>query len=245
MKQKINFIVDALMFLLLAAISGLGFLMKYVLIPGQDREARFGNFVDLYFLGWDRHQWGTIHLILGVIMLVFLLIHIVLHWRLVKCLFRKLIQSGVWRNMLAVIFCVICLFLLAFPFLVNIEVREAIPGEGHHVHDYGHTGPPEKPVPYSNDGRDHRAEKDGSRHRNDPHRNDIRVYGSMTLRQVSEQYGVPVDTIVNGLHIQGPVSRDDRLEILKKRYGFRIRDVRNLVWRITEDSREGHAQTQK
>ena len=37
MKGRLNLIVDALMFLLMAAVAGLGFLMKYVLVPGKER----------------------------------------------------------------------------------------------------------------------------------------------------------------------------------------------------------------
>jgi hypothetical protein len=34
-KSKINFIINALMFLCLMAMAGLGLLMKYVLVPGR------------------------------------------------------------------------------------------------------------------------------------------------------------------------------------------------------------------
>jgi hypothetical protein len=41
-KGKINFLVDALMFLCMAALAGIGFLMKYVLIPGKEAWAVYG-----------------------------------------------------------------------------------------------------------------------------------------------------------------------------------------------------------
>ncbi|MEJ5330464.1 MAG: hypothetical protein WHT07_09960 [Desulfobaccales bacterium] len=57
-RAKLNFVIDALMFLCMAAIAGLGFLMKYVLVPGRETPLLYGRRVDLFFLGLDRHAWG-------------------------------------------------------------------------------------------------------------------------------------------------------------------------------------------
>ena len=84
MKGKLNFIIDALMFLLMVAMTGLGFLMKYILVPGKDRPSKFGRQVDLYFMDLDRHEWGKIHLILGFVLLGLLVLHIVLHWKSIR-----------------------------------------------------------------------------------------------------------------------------------------------------------------
>lgn len=46
-KAQLNFVIDALMFLSLAAIAGLGFLMKYILLPGREIAAKFGRRVEL------------------------------------------------------------------------------------------------------------------------------------------------------------------------------------------------------
>jgi hypothetical protein len=68
-KPKLNFIIDALMFLVMMAMAGLGFLMKYVLIPGKSRWVKYGRNVDLTLLSWDRHDWGELHLYLGFTLL--------------------------------------------------------------------------------------------------------------------------------------------------------------------------------
>ncbi len=39
-KTKLNFVVDALMFMCMMAIIGLAFLMKFILIPGKERLAK-------------------------------------------------------------------------------------------------------------------------------------------------------------------------------------------------------------
>jgi hypothetical protein len=64
-KPKLNLVIDAIMFIDLMAVAGLGFLMKYVLLPGYKINEVYGSGVELSFLGLDRHQWGPIHLILA------------------------------------------------------------------------------------------------------------------------------------------------------------------------------------
>ena len=73
-KPKIKLVVDVLMFLCMAALGGLGFLMKYVLLSGQEAQAAYGAKVEIYFLGVDKHEWGTIHLIIAFVLLGLLLL---------------------------------------------------------------------------------------------------------------------------------------------------------------------------
>lgn len=51
-KSKLNFVIDAFMFLVLMAMAGLGFLMNYILLPGKDRWVKYGRNVDLTLWGW-------------------------------------------------------------------------------------------------------------------------------------------------------------------------------------------------
>lgn len=225
MKGKLNFIIDVLMFLLLAAITGLGFLMKYVLIPGKDRVAHFGRFVDLYFLGLDRHEWGGLHLILGFVLLGLLVLHIVLHWNSIQCLFRRLINGESWRGPLLFAFSAVSLFLFAFPFLIRIEIREAAAGS--HVHHHASAEMNDGPARHEMPGADHSASDQPDR--SDPAASALQIQGRMTLIQVSEQYHVPVASIVSGLHIDDSVSPNTQLGYLRKRYGFHMSDVIRLI----------------
>ncbi len=47
-KSKLNLIIDALLLLCIAAIGGIGFLMKYVLVPGSQRWEIYNRNVDLF-----------------------------------------------------------------------------------------------------------------------------------------------------------------------------------------------------
>ena len=50
-RSKLNFVIDALMFLCIMAMAGLGFLMKYILPPGREVVARYGRNLLLTWLG--------------------------------------------------------------------------------------------------------------------------------------------------------------------------------------------------
>jgi hypothetical protein len=120
-KSKLNFVIDALMFLVMMAMAGLGFLMKYVLVPGRERWVKYGRNVNLTLFGWDRHDWGDIHLDLGLIFLAFLVLHIILHWRQIVGLFHKFVPAE-RRPLILLAFVLLAVFLLYFPFLLSPEI---------------------------------------------------------------------------------------------------------------------------
>ena len=130
-KPKINIIIDSVMFVCLMAIAGMGFLMKFVLIPGQQRWVKFGENVNLSFLGLERHEWGTIHLVMSLILLVFLVLHLVLHWNFIECICKKIIPNLKIRILIVSSFIVLCLLFLASPFLINPEINEGGRGNNH------------------------------------------------------------------------------------------------------------------
>ncbi len=128
-KPKLNFIIDALMFLVMMAMAGLGFLMKYVLIPGRARWVKYGRNVDLTLLGWDRHDWGDLHLYLGFTLLGLLILHIILHWKQIVGLFQRFI-SPERRTLVLLVFVLLAVLLIYFPFLITPEVGELGRGMG-------------------------------------------------------------------------------------------------------------------
>lgn len=140
-KSKLNLLIDALMFLAMAAIGGIGFLMKWVLPPGPDRLARYGRSVEMSWLGMDRHQFGTIHLYIAIVLLGLLVLHIVLHWRQILAIYRRLVSNNESRWAIATLFSIVCAALLAFPLFVKPEVTEAGGEHGHgRLHEASMTG---------------------------------------------------------------------------------------------------------
>jgi hypothetical protein len=120
-----------LLLICLAAIVGIGLLIKYVLVPGYLRWEIYGRNVEMLFCGLDRYQWGTVHLAIGIIFLALLVLHIVLHWSMIIAIYVKLIPNRFARRITALILIFITIFLLAFPYFVKPEVYEQGIGKGY------------------------------------------------------------------------------------------------------------------
>jgi len=130
-KTKLNLIIDALLFLGLAAITGIGFLMKNVLVPGYLRREVYGRNVELYFWGFDRHQWGAIHFIIAIVFLALIVLHILLHWQMMVRIYRELIPNRSARWIAVLVLIAVTILLLIFPYFVRPEVSDER-GGGHH-----------------------------------------------------------------------------------------------------------------
>jgi hypothetical protein len=133
-KTKLNFLIDALMFLCMMAIAGLGMLIKYILLSGRDAWVLYGRKVDMLWLGMDRHEWGEVHLYLAFFLLGLLVLHIILHWQMILILFKRLISAPISRIGIAAIFLILSLILIYFPFLITPELNESGPkGRGYGI----------------------------------------------------------------------------------------------------------------
>ena len=130
-KSKLNLIIDVLLLLCISAIGGIGFLIKYVLVPGFRRWEIYNRNVDLSYWGMDRHEWGSIHFIIALIFLVLLVIHIILHWAMIVNIYRKLIPNSLARRIITVILICLVILLIIFPVFVNPEVQEGGLGNVH------------------------------------------------------------------------------------------------------------------
>jgi hypothetical protein len=122
-KPKLNFVIDAAMFLCLMAMAGLGFLIKYFLPSGRDAWATYGSNLQFSWLGWDRHDWGDLHLYLAFTLLTLLVLHIILHWRQILGLFHRVVPDPRRRYRIALVFLILSLLLIYFPFLITPESK--------------------------------------------------------------------------------------------------------------------------
>ena len=130
-RAKLNLVIDALLLLCIAAIVGIGILIKYVLVPGHLRWEIYGRNVSLFFWGLDRHQWGTIHLVIGIIFLALLVLHIVLHWQMIVGIYRRLIPNRFARWVIALILLIVTVIVFAFSYFVRPQVLEQGRGRGY------------------------------------------------------------------------------------------------------------------
>jgi len=129
-KSKLNLVIDALLLLCIAAMAGIGLLMKYVLVAGYHRWEIYNRNVELFFLGLGRHDWGAVHFVIGLVFLVLLILHIVLHWGIIIAIYRKLIPNRIARCITTVILVCLTILLLIFPYFVKPEIQEGGRGMG-------------------------------------------------------------------------------------------------------------------
>ena len=118
-KSKLNFVIDATMFICLMAMVGLGFLMRYTMPPGERLREALGTNPYMTWLGWDRHDWGDIHFYLAVIFLTLLVFHTILHWKQIVGMFHRLIPDPKLRFRYGLIFLLVSLLLVYFPFMIT------------------------------------------------------------------------------------------------------------------------------
>ena len=132
-KPIINFIINASMTLCMSAIIGIGFLIKYTLISGQERWDVYGQNVELSLFGMDRHQWGMLHLILAFVLLGLLIAHIVFHWKVIVNVYKKIIKEPVTKKVVALLFIILCALLIVIPFFIQPEIESIKKGKGRQV----------------------------------------------------------------------------------------------------------------
>ena len=249
-KAKWNFIIDAIMLVLMAVIAGLGLLIKYVLLSGSDRWIKYDRSVDLSFWGLDRHDWGKIHLILAIILGVLLVLHIILHWNMIVGLYKKFLKNRTTRIVIGICFTIITIFLIVFPFMIKVEVEETLSGRERYASSEETENSIVKetettikhdpiqedfPIEKSNERTEqhkkyeqiqHEEHSEHEHHNIDP---SIEVKGYLTLKEISEKYNVPCEHIKNKLDIPKSVSNSSKLGTLRKQYGFKMSEVENII----------------
>ena len=213
------------MFICMMLVVSIGFLIKFTLIPGREAREIYGRNVDLFLFGMDRHQWGTIHLYIGFTLLGLLVLHILLHWKMIVALYRQLIPSPKIRKRVCWIFVVVSIFLMVFPFLVNPKVVDRGSGKGYHGGSKIYKGQTQSPIKKTED-------KPQSKH-HDNHTLSgiaIEVKGYMTLNEIAQKYNVPVDIIINKLGIPKSALKVQKLGKLRKIYNFKMQDIDRIIY---------------
>jgi len=245
-RSNLNYLIDIIMFILMMAILGIGFLMKFVLITGQERWIRYGRNVDITFWGMDRHEWGMIHLILGLILIAVLILHLILHWRSIVKFFRNFSGNRSIRISVTSILLIVSISLIILPFLVPINVAELEYGYGYGRQQINYSKsisdtyivaypdsllqPKKKQVGISEHQDINKIVQRQRKFQRQELQSEIEIRGYMTLRKVSEKYDVQADRIKEKLGIPVSTSDDERLGRLRQWYGFTMSDVREAIF---------------
>lgn len=211
-KSTINFIIDAIMLLCLCAITGIGLLIKYILPAGQDRWAIYGSNQPMQWLNMDRHQWGDIHFIISLLMIALLVVHVILHWSFITCIFSRFIKAQPLKRTLGWSFGLIGLFLIIFPFLVT-------PSQSIH-----------KSIERTSNVETHRATHTSVQQSTNAHtEKEYDINGKMTLNDVAKNYQVSLRFLKKQLQLPEHVNSRTRLGHLRRQYGFRMSDIEKAI----------------
>ncbi len=228
-KSKLNIIIDIILLILLVAMAGGGFLIKYILIPGSKRNIIYGADVDLQVLGLDRHQWGSIHLIISIAFVVLIIFHIIFHWDMVVAILSRMIPRKAVRSCLIAGLTIVSLVLFFGPFVVN---PTQVPHENIYRNRPAHAeidSITTEVQPNSLPPKVERAKELGiSKSTHSATKEEFEVHGTQTLNEVSELYSVPADFICRELSISEN-AKFQRLGRLRKEHGFTMSEVSNAI----------------
>lgn len=237
-RVKLNLIIDIILFLLLMTMAGIGFLIKYTLISGEKQNIIYGTNTNLEFWGLDRHEWGTIHLIVSIIFVVFILLHIILHWKMIVCFLKRLIPNKTYRVIFSAFVSLFGLLLFIFGFVVTPEQVGHKNLYRHHISNK---------VSVTNSTLNKNSEtfnrkqrkaidttatiqpKQKQRHfKNKKHVEKYKVFGNQSMSYVSDKYDVPISYICKELGISSNY-KSEKLGRLRKRFNFTMSDVSHAI----------------
>jgi len=238
-RTKSNFYIDLAMLIVLAALIGVGILIKFILIPGQERWLVFGQNTELTFLGLNRHEWGTIHLITGIVFFVLFIFHILFHWNMIKCMFQKCIPSKLLRVEVVSVSLFLFTGLIVFPFFVQPQESAVRRGEGRinlegmdiDLNDSIRVKL-KKPKKLEGSGEpelEYQRKASSDRAGEGQTLKEVDINGKMTLYEVAEKYNYPISNLKEKLGIPPRVSEHSKLGHLKKRYDFRMSEVKRIM----------------
>lgn len=107
-------LVDILAFVSFIFVVSTGVLMRYVLPPKSGKYAEILNL--------SRHEWGDIHFYVTFTFLAILSIHLVLHWKFIRNVFRrKTNKANKSRLIFGLVGLLAVLALAVAPFVAPIE----------------------------------------------------------------------------------------------------------------------------
>ena len=218
-KPQWNYLVDVLMFSLMGAMIFIGVLMGFFITSGPmvDEGSK-------YFWGLHRHQWGDIHAILSFGFVALFTIHLVLHWSWIKGSTRKLLRLP--SSLVVVLLLPALVILAAWSF--SEKDSPAYSGYGTRAGStIGRVAEtPASPPPPENVAaeEDTTEEKKGKK---------VEINGRMSLADIETATGLKAGEIAEKLGLPGDAPRDQKLGQLRRRYGFQLQQVRDLIMELS------------
>ena len=203
-KSDWQYLIDTLLFICIIGIVIIGFLLGLV-IPKGPSVAESSK----YLFGLHRHSWGNIHFYLSIAFTALVFIHLLLSWKWIKAKAKQIFKST-WRTSLIIIlFLALLTPLLLWNFWPKYAETYADQGTGLRGRNAS-LGSQESFLPQEGEGY-------------------IVVTGQITLADLEKATGIPHQAIIEKLDIPKRTKQDVTIGQLRKRYGFDLQDVRDII----------------
>jgi len=88
-KIRLKYFIDALLFICIVGLAGIGFLQGFFLVEGP-----VADISKKYFLGLHTHQWGHLHFYISIAFAVLVIIHLILSWNWIKSCTKKIFKKS-------------------------------------------------------------------------------------------------------------------------------------------------------
>ncbi len=223
-RLTINTIIDMLLLLIFSAIIGIGFMIKYVLLTGEQKIEKFGANFEQTFLGLNRHGWGDIHLYLGFIFIALLIIHIVFHWDMIIVMFKKFFDKMKLKNSVVAVFLFVCFALMVLPFFIKPVKGEV---ENKLINKAQNSLVVKKNMEEkAADNHLINKKNDSHEHRNV---NGLNIRGFMSIERVCINHKIPMEVFKEKLGLPSSFSGKTALSILRKRHGIKMSEIEKVI----------------
>lgn len=214
-KSTISLIIDTCTLLIFAGLAGTGILIKYRLPPGSggggiDKGHGAIGGTPLYVWDLSRHQWGSIHFILALVLLALIAIHIIDHWQWIRVTAKGHgTPSGGFRKAFMIVAAAISLALIVMPFLLTPKKRIAMsPASASPTAD---TMQIKGPLP---EGKSDEAEL---------------IYGALTIDELAQRTNLSVNQIQALLGVKDSLRGDEKLGRLLRSEGISMQEARRRL----------------
>jgi uncharacterized membrane protein len=248
MKKKLNLIIDALLMILFGMLAGGGFLVYYVLLPGQEAKQIYGPFKELSFWGLDRHEWASIHLIISFVFIGMVFLHIIFHWKMVCNMTKSFIGklSSLWIIWIIII---VTVLIAIFPFFIKPEITEResknygrkwnIEHQKQRYNDrtqvnqenvelkYVEQGTQSIAKAHSESKSEVKAHSDVSK-KHDYSELEEQIKGSQTLAEACKILNIDADELCKKLKISAS-EKNERLGRIKRNYNLQMTDIKDVM----------------
>jgi hypothetical protein len=207
-----QYLIDSLLFITIIGIVFIGFLLGLVLPEGPSVSES-----SKYFLRIHRHDWGHIHFYLSIAFTTLLIIHLFLSWRWIKGKAKQIFKNS-WSTLL--------ILTLVIAVATPLFFWSLWPKYSQVYAEYG-LGPRKNSAPlslYREDARQALGNPLDQREENY-----LLVTGQTTLADLEKSTGISSDVIIEQLGLPKRTKPNETLGRLRKRFGFELQDVRDII----------------